>query len=325
MFKIIKISTLTLFSLLLCFLTYRLCYLVTEKHLFDKLFYQKSVAHGYGLYYNPKLKLENFGNRAKDLIILESNYQPILDVTDNSKFKIAIIGDSFVWGQEIINQQRFAEILSNQLNKIKSTKVISLGRPGWNILDYLRTYQQIKNLYSPDLIIFSLVTNDILINQLGIGNSTDLITHCLQLNPNSSVVYDTDLNNTSQNNFPDNKLETLYQILTKAWSNPTNQCILDSSLKILPSDNAIYFIAEGYDNWDQTRSFKQYLLNNYKYTLSSDIGKNMAKYRKNWENDPWKNFIISTTEGHPNALANQMYADILFNEITTNPKWRFTK
>lgn len=315
-YKIIKIVSLVLFSLSICLLSYKICSLIAEKYFFDKFFYQKSIKYGY---FNEEISSPNiykYGNRAKDITNLQFNNQNIFGSNDKDTFKIAVIGDSYTWGNGLKNNQRFVKFLSKKLNKVRKTKIVSLAFVGWNILDYLNTFQQLDKNASPDLIMFALVTNDILINESDLSSS--IVKQCQQTNNNVIPVYSSDYESNAQN-------ESYDTFINKAWSNHLNQCILDNSLKILPTSNTIYFLTEDYeDNWSQIKSYRQHLDKNQKYILSSNSGKYISKYVKYW-NNPWKSFTISPSEGHPNALANQMYADILFNEITTNPKWNFTQ
>lgn len=290
---------------------------MAEKYFFDKFFYQKSVTYGYWL---DNKSFTDYGDRAKDIITWQLNInkdEKILGISNDKSnyFKIAVIGDSYTWGEGLKNEQRFVKILSDKLNKLKPTEIISLAKPGWNNLDYLNAYQQMKKYYPSDLIIFALVTNDILVNKS--DNNATYTKVCLQSNNNIHPVYESNLEKADTSKIAD-------QILNEAWINPTNQCILKNTLINLPTDNTIYFITEEYNqNWFQTQQYRNHLLNQQKNILYSGLGIDLPQYKKYWDNNLWKNFTISSIEGHPNSLANQMYADILYNEIVTNPKWNF--
>ena len=326
--QIINKTSLVLFSFLLCFLTYRFCYFVAEKYFFDKFFYQKSVSHGYQTF-SSKHCLEDFGERANGLTLTDNQgYQPQINNLNNDprNFQIIVIGDSFTWGQGITNNQRFAKILSDKLNKIRPTKVISMALPGWNILDYLEIYSQtIKIDYSPDLTIFALVQNDNIVNKpqkpnptYKAGPNAPIVQECLQLNPGLSPTF-----NLNFESLPSDNKQAVIDKTNESWNNPVNSCVINNSLKLLPHEKAIYFFTDNYqDNSSVYKMFSDLLNKNNKTILSSIIGKNIPKYSKCF-NNPHQNFFVSSQEGHPNALANQMYADILFNEITTNPKWNF--
>lgn len=321
--KLTKVFSLFTLTFLFCFLSYKLCYFIAEKYFFDKFFYKKSITHGYGLY-SKNIPLSRFGDRAKDLVMLNDSpdHSILGTASNNHQFNITIIGDSFVWGEGIRNDQRFAHLLEQQLSQIAPTEVISIAKPGWNILDYLNAYQKILQSISPNLIIFSLVNNDININHS--DEDSKLVQQCHRLFPYITATYDSDKDIAIKDNPYTNLMIIIGQADNIAWSNPVNQCVLDNSLKILPTDNAIYFVTEDYDNnQNLTQKYKHHLMMSKKLILSSSAGKNTPRYSKYWRDNLWKNFTISSVEGHPNVLANQMYADILFDEITTNPKWNF--
>lgn len=317
--KIVKIIFVTLFSLLLCFLSYKFCYFIAQNYFFDKIFYQKSITFGY----RPEdhIPLTNFGRRAKDLISLENTNSPLLKYTDTNKFKIALIGDSFAWGNGLKNSDRFAVLLEKKLNKIRPTRVFSYAKPSWDIFEYFNAYQKIKSNYSPDLIIFSLVNNDIFVDPKYISDS--IVSGCTAKNKNILPIHSI-VNNPTMNIDQINRDYTKNNLL--AWSNPTNICVLDYCLNNLPTQNAIYFTTEDYnDNWNLWDIYRERLNLAQKYIVSSSRGKEIPKYAPYWKTNPYTSFLVSKLENHPNSIANQMYADILFNEITTNPKWNYIK
>ena len=320
--KVSKPIIIFFFSLLLCFLSYKFCYFIAENFFFDKFFYQKSISHGYRQY-DKLVPLSSFGERSIDLNLLENNNSYVDKNT--SQYKILIVGDSYLWGQGLRNSQRYASILQLKLNKIKNVEIISLGMGGWNILDYLNTYQKIIKSYSPNLTIFSLVNNDIFINKSDSDN--EIVKNCLAQYPKLSVTYEFDpsLFNNKETSIPNNERQ-YYKTTLDAWNNPINLCILNKSLEKLPTNNTIYFIPDNYLSIEEFYiKYKEQLSILHKNIITSERGQYIPKYHKFWKDTPWNHFLISPGESHPNALANRMYADILFNEITTNPKWNFNK
>lgn len=172
-----------------------------------------------------------------------------------------------------------------------------------------------RKYFLPDLVIFALITNDIFID----NSNKDMayIKQCLKSDKNIRSVYESD---TEETITP----KKASQILNEAWSNPINQCILSNTLINLPTDNVIYFLTQDEMNdSNQARSYKKYLVKYNKFVLTFNLGKNIPKYTKYWNDDLWNNFTISSIDGHSNSLANQMYTDIIFNEITSNLLWNF--
>jgi hypothetical protein len=321
-------------SLFLCFLTYKFCYFIAEKFFFDKFFYQKSITYGYWDI-SKKISLSDYGQRSQDILSLQSGNK-ILHESDNNSYIIAIIGDSYVWGTGIKNNQRFSIILEKRLNNIRPTKIITLAEMGDSIIDYYSNYIKLIQQAKPNLLIFTLVDNDALpkSKQPLIPETQQIIANCQKQFPQNIL--------TTNYNFTDNP--EMYQMDSKAISqaymnvgleankNPTNQCVMEKTISQLPNDNAIYFIPVHYyaistDINDYYHTYINYLEKYQKYIITSEKMANSQKYGKYWKNghDAYQSFHVSQAEGHPNALANQMYADILYQEITTNPKWGFIK
>lgn len=104
-----------------------------------------------------------------------------------------------------------------------------------------------------------------------------------------------------------------------SWSNPINLCVLNNSLAKLPTENGILFLADEYFNDDYIyKKYRDYLIKNNKLIISAIKGRQMSNYSNYWTENVNENFKVSKKELHPNALANEMYADILFDEITIN-------
>ncbi len=292
-----KVIFLSLVTTILSLGCYRLCYFIAEKYFFDKFFYQKSINHGYWKTNN----LLRYGERSMDIISLNSgNY---INLSDNN-FKIAVIGDSMVWGQGLRNNQRFVKILSDKLNQIKPTNVMSLAMGGDNIFDHYKKYIDSTNVFGKiDLYIFSLFNNDLLLNPDNRYHTNEYI--------------DSQFNNVCQGK---TKLIDKYvqkpPIIDTFSRESFNFCIYNKIIDRFPKDNAIYLDIGSLvsQNWPEQNIFIE--------TISSTLSPLSISYKQiNQANG----YSISQKEFHPNALANQMYADILFNEITTNPRWNFIK
>ena len=328
--QFLKSLSILLISLSFCFLSYFFCMFIAEKYFFDKFFYRKSSVFGYNYYSSPQ---PDFGERniyLSKLTSIDSSHLLETIDDDQSNYIISIIGDSYVWGQGIKNKQRFSKLLENKLNKIRPTKVISIGEIGNNSLEYLQHYDQIKKLYNSNLYIFTLVYNDAFINQ---GENQyypeyySIINQCQEMYPDIKPVYE--IYEYLMNQGYDFNQDGVNEIISKAhdesWKNPINICIEKEISARLPTQNSLYFFADYYTDDNQNYSvYKNILSETNKTIIDSRVAKNYPKYKKYLSQDNiYDNFIVSQKETHPNALANQMYADILFNEITTNPKFGF--
>ena len=76
-------------------------------------------------------------------------------------FRIAIIGDSFVWGAALPNDQRWTTKFERKLEQAGfATEVLHWGRSGWSTLTELNFLKQHLAEWKIDLLIVGFVTND---------------------------------------------------------------------------------------------------------------------------------------------------------------------
>lgn len=296
MSKIAKTFSIGILSVLLSFFSYQLCYFVAEKYFFDKFFFFKSISHGYFVPGSKNTSLKRYGERSIDITALNLGNQIQLPKTN---YKIIVIGDSLVCGQGIRNSQRFVRLLSDKLNLIKPTTVISLAMGGDNIFDNYKKYVDSQKIYGDaDLYIFSLFNNDLLLN-------TDDRYHT---NSYLDSLYGQSCKNKLKivDGSDVNLMDTFNQ-------DTYNYCLLQKIVSNFPSNKSIYLNMGSLvtPNWPEQVQTEQ-LFSKY-FTLLSIKNINNA------------DFLISYQEFHPNSTANYIYSNVLFNEITTNPQWNFTK
>jgi hypothetical protein len=306
--KIIRFSAISLFSLLLCFITYRLCYFVAEKYFFDKFFYQKNTTYGYWSQ-DKEVILSDFGYRSKDLLTyFNSSSDKVLGDTDNNSYRIAIIGDSLVWGTGIKNNERFAYILEQKLNHIHPTTIFSLANPGDDFFDnYVKYLDSSKFFGKIDLYIFGLFNNDLAFSNSFIESQKKLKKNLAIGCPGKIYTEPTfDLNNEHLNQD--------YTIAGMGSLNPSsaNYCAFQKLISLLPQQKTIYIDLGSLINNDE-------LQQKFWGIVSSHLPVINIPYQ-----DTHKT-AVSQFEKHPNSYSNLIYADILFNEITTNPRWNFIK
>ncbi len=326
--KFLKLTLLISLAVLFSFVTYQICYWTAERYFFDKFFYKKSVQHGYFLCDKEGCSLEKYGRRSKDLkkilvgldtlsFDLNKLDTRVLGEAVKDTFTIAILGDSYVWGVGVKNEERFPVILEKKLNENEAIKkpveVLSFGASGDNILEHLSKYESIENFLNlgVDLYIIVIVDNDIflredrryIINQA----AEEIIQEC---SSEGEYVYNRDAVMEKLN-------LSYFEWLKKAWKAPANLCLFKNTITEFPQ-NTIYF--EPKDYWTNFEQIVDFLEEEGGFVITSKKGKNMEKYKKYW-NDPIKNFFVSEKESHPSKLAHQMYADILYQEIITNPRW----
>ena len=300
--------------------TYKISYFIAENYFFDKLFYKKSKDHGYLSCDTGDCSLERFKDSSKDLRYIKDSggsfiNQTVLGKSSNDPYKIAIIGDSYVWGEGVKNDKTVSPVLEDKLNKIKNTQVFQLGWPGDSILSNYEKYKLIQQRENIDLYVFVLVDNDLMFRPQAQHDSNifeSIISRCRK--PYDNITYN------QNENVPGYDHDKIKQ---ESFENPQNICVLNEVISLLPKANAIYFSSyPPSKNYPLYQKYARYLEDEELYILSSDKGEEMNEYKKYWENHK-KYFTVSQKEPHPSNLAHKMFADILFEEITINPRWNF--
>ncbi len=323
MTKQIQILILIVVMLSSAFLSLKAVFFVGNEFFFDKLFYHKDAKLGY---VGPQENWADskFSNRNADLTKLVSdtaryqqNGQKVLGMKDDKTYKIAVIGDSYVWGQGIADEDRFVHLLEKRLSKIRPTKVVSLSRCGDSIFDNYIKYTQIQKLEEPyDLVIFGLVNNDLIFSE---GDSYD---ETQQTAIQSSC--------TTGPVAWDNQMKTEeYSTVVERSFDPTSQnyCAFQHILPLLPKEKTLYYNFDEFKNdWKPISSYGNELEKAGLTVIStkSYFESHKTNYPDIFKPNGFDRFQVSPKEGHPSALANKMFSDQLFTEITQNKKWQFT-
>ena len=118
---------------------------------YDKLLGWKLKPNFEGVFfsseYNIYIKNNAQGLRMSNNISLEK-----------SKYRIAFLGDSYVWGHGVNENDRMSNILENEL---KNIEVLNFGVSGYTTDQY---YLQLKNIvlrFDPDMVIIGFYANDL--------------------------------------------------------------------------------------------------------------------------------------------------------------------
>jgi hypothetical protein len=326
--KAVKITLLLSLICLSSLFSYKACYFIGEKYFFDKLFYMKSETHGYSERGLNILKYKNsreIENRIKDLrnltAIAHQEKNQVFGAQNTNDYRIAVIGDSMVYGQGVKTHERFSEILENKLNKVYPTKVFTLGMMGDDILDNYVKFLLAKKHLDIDLYIIGIVANDLLI-----GNHKKY--------PDKETIYKdlkavcTKEEFVSKNPDPDISWEQLvvdayYPSSLDQYANP---CFLEEIVKAMASDNVMFYmlvevpsISDITENSSEYDKKWVYFLNKVVSVIKKNRGG--VVYCSNLRDFVREN--VSEKESHPSKKTHLLYAESLFKEITENPKWGF--
>lgn len=323
--SVMKRLVLVCLSVVSCFLSVKAALYVARNYFFDQFYYGKSEAFGYWVAGRTQ-NSEEFGNRSKDVRQLYAdNTKPanILGATSDDTYTIAVIGDSEVWGLGALFEETFPQLLQKKLGTVRKTRVLSLGSMGDDVVDNLTKYKYLQQHARIDLYIFVPVSNDIVINQYRKYANDELAGINKTCEDEAGIPPTTNISPADPNYLKIMSKEYINRIYYESYANDTNWCILRAAMRQYPKDGAMYFAADDIF-WD-THLF-QYM-NEFKklgmYTFSSRRAMGDARYARYWTKTR-EQLRVSAQEDHPSALAHRMYADVLFDEITNNPRWRFS-
>ena len=279
-------------AILSTILSILLTFWISEEWFFDKVYYQKSVLHGY---WPPgkELLYIDFGRRGQDISkLLDFIHNPASypNKIKTTGFTIVIIGDSFVWGQGLRESQRFTTILNKRLNSIRPTSIIQLGSNGDSLLDNYIKYHYAQQLYQHiDLFVIGVFDNDLLLRPQNIYD--DDIQKGFTERCNLPLVTEPGLAIITDHDFYMNLIDETFK------TSNGNFCIMEYVLSLLPKLNAYYF-----DFFQQPRTIEPIL-----------------------EEIKYKERFVSKFEPHPSARANAVYADVLYREIVKLPYYSMDK
>ena len=292
--KIFFIFWLTL-VLFLFFTTVKIC----EKYCFDKLVYRKdnfiARLYGYGqvddLLCMSQLNTDGFR---------EEEFYP----KKQGEYLILVIGDSNVYGTGLLMNQRFSELLEHDLNKVRPTRVLNLGICGTNIYQHYQRYVEFKNKLEPDLVIVTFNSNDLLVWP-GLSNFPEHL-------PSENIVFGESTGGLDL--YFERVLASLDQVTP-------NMEMVRVIAPLFPKEEILIFSLKHED--EQASYFEGlgatldiFRVNGLKVVDPKKLYED--KYRGN-------SLKVSEMERHPNKLANQMFAERLYEVLTTNPQYGFTE
>ncbi len=116
--------------------------------------------------------------------INKQGWNSLIDYTEQTKKKrIAIIGDSFVEGFHVNVEDQFPSLLRKRLKD--TVDIISFGRAGAPLSQYLHMARYVSKKYDPDVLIFNVVFNDF---HQSLTELSPYCKHFLRLSVRDSIV-----------------------------------------------------------------------------------------------------------------------------------------
>ncbi len=267
---------------------------------FDQFVYQKSLSYGYTKFRGIK-DWPLAGKRGEDLFQLVQRHNSCLvkDGHFDNQFTIAIIGDSYVWGQGLTDEQRFVQILEKSLAKKANVSVISLGAQGDDLIANYAKYLLAEETLDIDLYVFGLVHNDIIINPYN-HYLPEIIS---QINRDCGLPLFFLL--------PESTMNYEQQVVSSFSEKYGNSCVAKTIAGRLPKEGAVYF------NYLESFSMYANLVNEYGAIFNNNGLEILSATDYTSFDEYQRKYKISKREDHPSYWANQVFAETLENYICT--------
>lgn len=273
------------------------------RDLFDRYIYQKNPMFGYGRIEGDLCRSQLNSNGYRD-----REFSPKKD----GEYLILIVGDSLVYGQGLLQFQRYSNILEKELNKYRPTRVLNLGECGTNLYQHYLTAVKFREKLNPDLTIVGVTDNDLIV-----WKSLENYPPTLPITKN--LVLSADVGEENQ---------YTSRVLGSYDERSDNMVMFKYLLQQLPKDNTLYFFhISTPQNFFRERflALQNELINHgYKTVNPSQLYE--GKYRNIQMKIGGKSeMFISKKEQHPNYLANKMFAERLRDEILSDAAYGFTQ
>jgi lysophospholipase L1-like esterase len=123
-------------------------------------YYVPDAAVGYRLYPSARtcLRYPEEGGALFEVISNSDGFRASRDFTGaDARRRIAVLGDSFVFGLGVEEAERFTNVLETQL---QGWRVDNLGMSGWGPAEMVRVLEALGPKLKPDVVVLSMYTHD---------------------------------------------------------------------------------------------------------------------------------------------------------------------
>ncbi len=329
--KLLKITV--LFGLVVSFLllTIEFAWQMTERYFFDRVFYQKSALYGY---IQDETKTSNLiatplhhwaiEQRLADLRTLwrhDAENTDYPEKFDKSVFKVAIIGDSYIYGTGVLEPERLSSVLERKLNTIRPTKVYAFAQMADDVLDYYANFLVAERRLKPDLYIVSIVWNDFEVwgDKHALQDTLRQRLQTICMNPEFKEHFSPDT---------DSWLEIIRDHSIHAISPASNNyCYMNEFIKDIQTERKVMFFNfnhfEGAQWCQQTDNiehiYHSFIMNEYESLINKNDGVVFGIDVEDWLK--WES--VSPEETHPGKTMHALGAQILLDELLRDPIWGF--
>lgn len=329
--QLLKVTVLVGVVVFVLLVTVELAWRITEQYFFDQVFYQKSPLYGYirdetktyNLIGTPKhhWAVEQRLGDLRELWRHDAENTDYPEKFDKSVFKVAFIGDSYVYGMGVLEPERITRVLEKKLNTIRPTRVYAFAQMADDVLDYYANFLVAERRLKPDLYIVSMVWNDFEVWG-GKHPMQDTLRQRLQL-VCTRPEYEESFSPESSSWLEIIRDHSIHSV-SPAYN---NYCYMNEFIKDIQTERKVLFFNfnhfEG-PKWCQPNDtdehvYHSFIMSEYERLIYENDGVVFGINVEDWSK--WKS--ASKIEAHPAKSMHAEGAQIIVNELLRDPTWGF--
>jgi lysophospholipase L1-like esterase len=236
-------------------------------------------------------------------------------------YRVMIVGDSLTYGQGLSEEWRFSNLLEQWLSREFQIEVLNLGIDGLQSEDIMRIIKKYLPILTPDLVIYAVCQNDFLPSGRGQYNDNYAYPFPLPETWKTFLITNTRAGAFLSEEY-DGALRRLHlrkdffdDILTdfKGYQQRFASDVAEMN-RAIKAAGLLPMIAIVVDQYPQYRG-RGYKITKLAETLLARAGAEVIETEDYYRRYNQQYMYISRWEGHPNEIANYIWASMLGNEL----------
>lgn len=224
-------------------------------------------------------------------------------------YRIAVIGDSFTFGQGVELNQTYPKQLENILNSRRNSKryeVMNFGVPGYNTFQEVQFLKNKVLKYKPDIVIIGYLSNDIIDENLFKNESSRMMLQIRNETGNDNITYNLEIQIQTLDAI---EAEIMEKPFNKSWKHMEESLLELYNLSIANNFSVVIFMfpqVTGPLHDEQMQNLSN---------LCEKKGWLFIYPNKTYAEKKMGAMIVNQLDGHPNAEEYSIYAQEIYKNI----------
>ncbi|MCP4109292.1 MAG: hypothetical protein GY749_27835 [Desulfobacteraceae bacterium] len=251
------------------------------------------------------------------------------ETPDDERFVIAVVGDSFAWGQGIKGKEyRFTEQLENKLKSVSAKKkiaILNFGRGGADTLAETKIIREFVSKIHPDMVVICYLSNDIETSHLMVGTKQyNTFTNKLSLiSPTLNFFYWRWLGPMKYQNSG----LTFFANIVEAYRNPESFRKHTDDIQVMIEDvrkigaEPVFVLMPFPSMWAIFRKdVRELVYTNIRHAVS-ESGTPLIDLTYIEDKYSVKEFQVNPMDAHPNERMHEKFAETIYKWLVENRSW----